>query len=125
NYRESLQYHLELYGWLPHNYVPFRTIMQYLYRLPDKIAIRNLFCGFAVMIPFGILFPWSFPKFSRPVWFFSMCFALCVLAETFQKITYTGAFDVDDILLHFIGCCIGFAVYLYGKENSKNEVTKQ
>ncbi len=110
-YREEMQWYLEYYGWLPHNYVPFQTIGAYLHQLPDTIALRNLFGSMLVLLPFGVLLPWSSVRCRRIGPFLGVCALFCVGLEIFQRLTLTGIFDVDDIILGFIGCLAGFLVF--------------
>ncbi|WP_122790922.1 VanZ family protein [Intestinibacillus sp. Marseille-P6563] len=110
-YRQEMQWYLEYYGWLPHNYVPFQTIGLYLSQLPSTIALRNLFGNILVLLPFGVLLPWGFARFRRFGPFLGVCALFCVGLEVFQRLTLTGTFDVDDIILGFIGCLAGFLVF--------------
>ena len=109
--RAELQKYQNTFGMLPHNYIPFQTIAMYLGRLPSSFAIQNLVGNIILMIPFGILFPWSIDRCKQFGHFFICSGAVCLGIEVFQRITLTGAFDIDDVILNMIGCCIGYAVY--------------
>lgn len=109
--RENMLWHLETFGFLPHNYVPFATIKLYLGRLPDAVALRNLLGNLLVLLPFGALLPWSFAGCRRTGRFLAVSALFCAGLEVFQRLTLTGSFDVDDILLNFAGCCAGFLAY--------------
>ena len=61
-------------------------------------------------VPFGFLLPAAFPKVLRPYWKAGAVFLACIAAlECAQMLTHLGSFDIEDILVNFLGFSIGFA----------------
>lgn len=93
------------------NFTPFKTISMYV-RYYDRLnSFENLFGNVLIFIPFGFLLPAVYPRFRSgvPVLFLGFLYSLCV--ELFQLVTGFGQFDVDDILLNFLGVAVGMVVY--------------
>jgi glycopeptide antibiotics resistance protein len=97
-----------------YNLVPFKTISNYISAFHhynfDTWAV-NLFGNVAAFIPFGLLVPLLFSRYSRPLRLIALFFMILLLMESVQFMTQTGSFDVDDILLNMVGVMIGFGLY--------------
>ncbi len=119
--RAELQEYQNNFGMLPHNYIPFQTIAMYLGRLPSSFAIWNLAGNIMALIPFGILLPWSMDRCRQFRYFFICSAVICLGIEVFQRITLTGSFDIDDVILNVVGCCAGYAVYCGIRKLRKNK----
>lgn len=93
------------------NLVPFRTIKRFATTHPStstEAKFFNLAGNVALFIPFGILLPLVFKRLYR---FRHVLFASILLSlffETYQLVTRTGQFDVDDIILNTLGGIIGY-----------------
>lgn len=111
-YELSFTEHLNQYT----NFIPFRSISRYSSTLAGgngsmSVAIINLIGNIIMFIPMGIILPVYFDKARR--FFGSVLITiftiLCV--ELIQFITFTGTFDVDDIILNFFGAIVGFCIW--------------
>ena len=93
------------------NLKPFHTIRNYLlfYRNTGSfVSIMNLLGNVVIMIPLGVLLPLLF-RGMRHFWTFLPLAALVsVGVEWVQWITATGAADVDDSILNFLGAFLGY-----------------
>lgn len=93
------------------NLVPFRTIAGFFKHFIPDIFLVNIVGNIVMFMPwgFGLLLLWK--KRQR---FFSAAaysLALPVLIEACQLFTGRSV-DVDDLLLNFLGGCLGAGVYL-------------
>ena len=98
------------------NLRPFRSIREQLGRIHNGIGLRswaivNLLANAIAFIPLGVGLPVLWKRF-RAFWRtagFSLALIVCV--ETVQLVTLRGSFDVDDILLNFVGVCTGYLIF--------------
>ena len=93
------------------NLEPFHTIRSYVrfYRnTGSPVSIMNLLGNVVIMVPLGMLLPVLF-RTMRHFW---ACLPLCALTavgvEWLQWVTATGAADVDDSILNFLGAALGY-----------------
>lgn len=93
------------------NLEPFHTIRNYVrfYRnTGSPVSIMNLLGNAVIMVPLGVLLPLLF-RSMRHFW---TCLPLCALTavgvEWLQWVTATGAADVDDSILNFLGAALGY-----------------
>ncbi|MBS6532793.1 MAG: VanZ family protein [Oscillospiraceae bacterium] len=93
------------------NLKPFHTIRSYLrfYRSTGSpVSVMNLLGNVVIMVPLGMLLPILF-RTMRHFW---TCLPLCALTavgvEWLQWATATGAADVDDSILNFLGAALGY-----------------
>jgi len=93
------------------NLEPFHTIRSYVrfYRnTGSPVSIMNLLGNVVIMVPLGMLLPVLF-RTMRHFW---TCLPLCALTavgvEWLQWVTATGAADVDDSILNFLGAALGY-----------------
>jgi hypothetical protein len=87
------------------NYVPFHTIMLYLNNdVAPLYIITNLLGNIVLFIPVG-----AFLYYMLKNTYISLLLALICIGgvETAQQHYMIGSFDVDDILLNFLGAYIG------------------
>lgn len=85
------------------NFMPSKTIRA-------NLEIINTVGNIGLFIPLGILLPCSF-KTQRKYYAFSLNLLLVILfIELLQILTGTGMFDIDDIILNFIGGTLGFLI---------------
>ena len=95
------------------NLVPFRTIKRFANPHPStstEAKFFNLFGNIGLFIPFGFLLPLVAKRLHRfrHVLFSSILLSLAF--ETYQLVTHTGQFDIDDIILNTLGGIIGYLV---------------
>lgn len=72
-------------------------------------AMPLLIGNIILYIPFGVYF--SFISLSSQKPWLLLLFAFPVLSETLQLFTGVGVFDINDIILNFIGISIGLFAY--------------
>ncbi len=92
----------------PANFVPFKTIIQYLHA--DKgvlIAAINVLGNIFLLVPFGFLVAASF---SNITWLkkITLAFAVGSLIEGMQVVLHIGIFDIDDVILNGMGVIVGY-----------------
>ncbi|WP_373230841.1 VanZ family protein [Cohnella sp.] len=95
------------------NLKPFYTIDKYLYHA-DKynfdIWFKLFFGNLVLFLPFGLIVPLLSIR-MRSMWRFSVFLLLVLLlVELAQKLSMAGAFDVDDIMMNFMGGIVGFGM---------------
>lgn len=93
------------------NLVPFKGVINGILKIKrGKMAIwsglRNLFAPLLLYIPMGFLIP----RIIKGHWhnfLYYIFFLIPMGMEIIQFLTYHGRTDIDDMLLGFMGCCIG------------------
>ena len=90
------------------NLLPFRSISPYLKHITEPFAFKNIIANILVFIPLGFFVS---NKNSKNV-FKSLVICLFVILsiECIQLFLKIGFFDVDDIILNFIGSLIGIFI---------------
>ena len=94
------------------NVMPGETIRANLenINIDMKNCLLNTLGNIGLFIPLGILFPCCF-KSQRKYYTFALNLLLIIIfIELLQILTSTGKFDIDDIILNFIGGTIGFFI---------------
>ena len=106
------------------NLVPFATITQQAsgnFYVNENEIMKYTFLNFIgkplLFVPLGFLIPWLWKKFQSFKAFFLFGILAMVAVELWQYAIGRNA-DVDDVLLHFLGMCIGFFIYSIGKKIS-------
>ncbi|MFZ5354893.1 MAG: VanZ family protein [Bacillota bacterium] len=97
--------------------IPFDTIQRYIVygsSLDIRIVIYNLLGNIAVFVPIGYLIKAVMHKTKHSALLLS--FAYIITLEFVQLITKRGVFDVDDIILNFLGCLIGSIAFMLCNE---------
>lgn len=99
------------YGIMNINIIPFKTISTYIKHLPDNFATINLLGNIVPFIPLGYFISNIFNrnKFIKIV----MLFLVTLSIESIQFIFSIGFFDIDDIILNFIGLMIGYLFLIF------------
>lgn len=99
------------------NLIPLKTILDYLNGSNDfygnaNIVVRivNLAGNICLFIPFGILFPIVFKKFSKFCHIMLFGLALSVFIECMQFFVERST-DIDDVILNCIGVFCGYICY--------------
>lgn len=98
--------------WKSHNFIPFNTIIYYLF-LADinfNIRVENLVGNFVGFVPFGFMLPLLSKRFHSLKNMAIMTFCLSLVFELVQFIFRFGSFDVDDLILNTLGGVIGYLV---------------
>jgi glycopeptide antibiotics resistance protein len=95
------------------NLMPFRTILDYLSGEPTwRVAMRNLLSNIVVLVPFGFLITILYQNIK---WKKVLLIGLSVGAslELLQVIFKSGIFDIDDIILNFLGVVLGYLLFIF------------
>jgi glycopeptide antibiotics resistance protein len=117
--------------WNSHNFIPFKTIIFYLF-LADinlNIRIENLAGNIIGFSPFGFILPLLSKRFRMFKKVMIATFCLSLTFELIQFIFKFGSFDVDDLILNTMGGMLGYipihVVLLFNKyQKQKNGVFK-
>ncbi len=95
------------------NFVPLRTITQYLNaNINRNIIVTNLLGNIAAFMPMGFLLPLVSKKFNGFFKTVLLSAGFSFVIETVQYILAVGAADIDDLILNTAGAIIGFLIFL-------------
>lgn len=97
------------------NLIPFRSIGVQLTHINEWWALKNILGNIISFIPFGFLLPIVYNKINSFFKFFASNILFILFVESFQFFTRIGCFDVDDIILNFVGSLCGYLVLLLVK----------
>lgn len=89
------------------NWIPLKTIVPYL--LGSKgllIGGLNIGGNILLLVPIGYLAAILFPKTPK-IKQYLLGLGFCLLIETIQSIWQIGIFDIDDVILNFLGVLLG------------------
>ena len=90
------------------NLIPFRSISPYLRNITEPYAFKNIIANILVFIPLGFFVS---NKNSKNVFkTLAICLSVIISIECIQLLFKIGFFDVDDIILNFIGSLIGMGI---------------
>lgn len=96
------------------NLIPFKSISPYLRNITEPYAFKNIIANILVFIPLGFFISNKNPKnvFKTLV----ICISVILSIECIQLLFKIGFFDVDDIILNFIGSLIGLIINLFAQK---------
>jgi len=103
-------------GFVHRNYnlIPFKTISEFLFFSHNmKAILRNIGGNIAAFIPMGFLLPLAFSKLNKYTKVFATILTATLFIEISQFIFGVGTFDVDDVILNFIGGIFGYKIYSF------------
>lgn len=90
------------------NLIPFRSISPYLRNITEPYAFKNIIANILVFIPLGFFVS---NKNSKNVFkALIICLGVILSIECIQLLFKIGFFDVDDIILNFLGSLIGMGI---------------
>lgn len=90
------------------NLIPFRSISPYLRNITEPYAFKNILANILVFIPLGFFVT---NKNSKNVFkALIICLGVILSIECIQLLFKIGFFDVDDIILNFIGSLLGMGI---------------
>lgn len=96
------------------NLIPFRSISPYLRNITEPFAFKNIIANILVFIPLGFFVS---NKNSKNVFkALIICISVILSIECIQLLFKIGFFDVDDIILNFIGSLIGVLINLVAQK---------
>ena len=93
------------------NLEPFHTIRNYIIyyrRTGSFVSVTNLLGNVVILVPLGVLMPVMFRPMRRFWTFLPLAALVSCGVEYIQWVTATGAADVDDSILNFIGAALGY-----------------
>lgn len=90
------------------NFVPFKTILPYLFGYKGLIiAGINIVGNIVLLIPVGLLVPLVYRNIAwKGAFLVAVAYGLVI--EGVQVVLRTGIFDVDDVILNGFGVMIGY-----------------
>lgn len=93
------------------NLIPFRTMSPYLENITETYAFKNIAANIVIFIPLGFFISNKNPKnvFKALI----ICLGVILSIELIQLFFKIGFFDVDDIILNFIGSLLGVFISLF------------
>lgn len=93
------------------NLIPFRSISPYLRDITEPYAFKNIAANIVAFIPLGFFISNKNPKnvFKALI----ICLGVILSIELIQLFFKIGFFDVDDIILNFIGSLLGVFISLF------------
>lgn len=96
------------------NLIPFRSISPYLKNITEPYAFKNIIANILVFIPLGFFVS---NKNSKNVFkVLIICLGVILSIECIQLLFKIGFFDVDDIILNFLGSLIGLIINLLAQK---------
>ncbi|MGG5795047.1 VanZ family protein [Bacillus nitratireducens] len=125
-YFDSLKYFFETGDWhFIHggliNLVPLKSTIRYLNgfdltHLLDPynidIVLMNTLGNVIIFIPFGFLLPLLFKQINNVKMASKIFIKFILLIESLQLLTFSGIFDIDDIILNMLGALIGYGSFV-------------
>ncbi len=102
---------LILYAKSNTNFRPLHSIAWYIHSHSFSPVIGHVL----LLFPLGFMLPMLCKKAKKLLIFSSILLAFCVLIEIMQLITKLGSFDVDDIILDFLGSLLGYKLSISTK----------
>lgn len=111
NFVNSFDEYVDRFNYLA-NFMPTETIRENLKNIDIdmKNSLLNTLGNIGLFIPFGILVPYCF-KSQRKYHTYALNLLLIIIfIELLQILTATGMFDIDDMILNFLGGTIGYAI---------------
>ncbi|EJQ88001.1 hypothetical protein IGW_05179 [Bacillus cereus ISP3191] len=97
------------------NLVPFRSTIRYLTEFDSyniDIILMNTLGNVIIFIPFGFLLPLLFKQINNVKMASKIFIKFILLIELLQLLTFTGVFDIDDIMLNMLGALIGYGSFV-------------
>lgn len=93
------------------NLIPFRSMSSYLRNITETFAFKNIAANIVIFIPLGFFISNKNPKnvFKALI----ICLGVILSIELIQLFFKIGFFDVDDIILNFIGSLLGVFISLF------------
>lgn len=94
-------------SWSTSNYIPFHEMFRY--KLGSRLFIKNVIGNMLLFMPYGF-FAAYFLKLEKPKAVIVLSLLVSITIEVTQLLI-GRVFDIDDIILNFIGGMLGYYVY--------------
>ena len=99
------------------NCLPLKTMgkyIRYFFLRKDFLSLwlgfYNIGGNFLLFLPMGFFMPRLFAKWRKKGAFALRMLGMIVTVETMQAFFRVGIFDIDDILLNFLGALLGYVI---------------
>lgn len=90
------------------NLIPLRSMAPYLKNITEPYAFKNIIANILVFIPLGFFV--SNKNHKNVFKTLIICLGIILSIELIQLFFKIGFFDVDDIILNFIGSLLGMGI---------------
>ena len=98
----------DVVSWSTNNFIPFREILRY--EFGSRLFIKNVLGNICLFLPFGLFIS----IILRPKKHYIIMFLVLVASISIEwvQMSIGRVFDVDDILLNFLGGMLGYFLYV-------------
>ncbi len=107
-------------NWYSGQLQPFHTIMSQIEKASPRTFLKNIIGNMFMLVPLSFLLMLLNDKYKNILKQTIIILPIIILVEVLQAFTYTGTFDVDDIILNYIGTII--FILLLGKTKIINKI---
>lgn len=97
------------------NFIPFKTIIEYIKLQNVKFILINIFGNIIAFMPLGLFLPLIFGKINTVLKFVVYVTSFILFIEIIQIILLTGSFDIDDLILNLSGALIIYGLFGFYK----------
>ena len=108
--------------WSIGQYIPFYTISNQFKYASIQVMIKNIIGNVIVLVPLAFLLMIKDKKYNSIIYQSFIIIPLILFIEIIQSFTHTGVFDVDDIILNYLGSII--FIFIMSKTGLINLVKK-
>ncbi len=98
-------------NWYSGQLQPFHTIISQLEKASLRTFLKNIIGNMFALVPLSLLLMLLNDKYKRISKQTIIILPTIILIELLQAFTHTGTFDVDDIILNYLGAII-FVIFL-------------
>ena len=98
-------------NWYSGQLQPFHTIISQLEKASLRTFLKNIIGNMFALVPLSLLLILLNDKYKRISKQTIIILPTIILIELLQAFTHTGTFDVDDIILNYLGAII-FVIFL-------------
>lgn len=98
---------IHFYSWFyPGQYHPFHTIMHQFQKASLTTFLKNIIGNMFMLMPLSFLLMLKDNKYKGILKQTIISLPIIILIEILQGFTHTGVFDIDDIILNYLGVII-------------------
>lgn len=108
--------------WYAGQYEPFYTIISQFKYGSIVSMVKNILGNSIMLVPLSLLLMLKNKKFDNVLKQYLIILPVTVVIELLQAFTHTGAFDIDDILLNYIGTI--FFTFIITRFNIMDKIRK-
>lgn len=100
-------------NWYSGQLQPFHTIISQIEKASPRTFLKNIIGNMFMLVPFSFLLMLLNDKYKNILKQTIIILPTIIIIEVLQAATYTGTFDIDDIILNYLGAVI--FIILLGK----------